>query len=65
MKYHPVVRTTVYLREQLAKVVVEGQVGQSAIGNWHGGSCAHIVWPIRARFTAVYPDKKRSLRPTS
>jgi transposase len=31
MKYHPLARTTIYLREQLAKAVVEGR--QSA-GKW-------------------------------
>ena len=30
MKYHPLARTTVYLREQLAKAVVEGRPSSSS-----------------------------------
>src|SRR5271154_4116818 len=64
MKYHPLARTTVYLREQLAKAVVEGRLSlKEASAEFKLSRQSAAKWVKRYRELGVAGLADRSSRP--
>jgi transposase len=64
MKYHPLARTTVYLREQLAKAVVEGRLSlKEASAEFKLSRQSVAKWVKRYRELGVAGLADRSSRP--